>query len=100
MTIEIQYFDGCPNYKPAVELAHRIVAEEGVRASVFETNVPNTATAFRIGFAGSPSIRVNGIDVEPSAREFPVVTYTCRHYAGGIAALEPMLRAAVRNAQM
>jgi hypothetical protein len=41
MKIEVLYFDGCPNHKPAVERVQQLLAEEGVSAEVVEVNVSN-----------------------------------------------------------
>ena len=68
MKIEILYFDGCPNHKPAVERVRQVLAEEGLSAEVLEVNVSEPSIAQKVGFLGSPSIRVNGLDVEPEAR--------------------------------
>jgi hypothetical protein len=81
MKIEILYFDGCPNYKPALERVRQVLAEEGLSADVFEVNVSEPSIAQRIGFLGSPSIRVNGLDVEPEARRESAYVMMCRTYA-------------------
>src|SRR5229473_871158 len=68
MKIEVLYFEGCPNHEPAVARVDEIVKAEGISAEVSEVNVPDTSTAHEVGFLGSPSIRVNGMDVEQPAR--------------------------------
>ncbi|MCU1260557.1 MAG: hypothetical protein JWO80_3442 [Bryobacterales bacterium] len=68
MKIEVLYFEVCPNHKPAVARVDEIVKAEGISAEVSEVNVPDTSTAHEVGFLGSPSIRVNGMDVEQAAR--------------------------------
>ena len=67
MKIELLYFDGCPNFKPAMERVRQVLEEEGLSADLLEVNVDDPAIANEIGFLGSPSIRVNGLDVEPEA---------------------------------
>lgn len=68
MKIEVFYFDGCPNHRPAVERVKEILREEGVAVEVFELEVPDPATAQAVGFLGSPTIKIDGLDVESSAR--------------------------------
>ncbi|MBI3473013.1 MAG: hypothetical protein HY013_16780 [Candidatus Solibacter usitatus] len=68
MKIEILYFDGCPNHQPAVERVKEVLKEEGLAAEVVEVNVGDDASARSLGFQGSPTIRIDGLDVEPSAR--------------------------------
>jgi hypothetical protein len=67
MKIEVLYFDGCPNHMTAVEQVRQLLAEEGVPAEVLEVNVSDESIAQKVGFLGSPSVRVNGLDVEPKA---------------------------------
>lgn len=103
MKIEILYFDGCPNHKPAVERVRDVLKEEGISAQVSEVNVPDDATAQALGFMGSPSIRVNGLDVEPAARSAREYGMMCRTYiVGGRREGLPsgeMIRQALREAQ-
>ena len=102
MKIEVLYFDGCPNHKPAVERVQLLLAEEGVFAEVAEVNVSDELIAQKVGFLGSPSIRVNGLDVEPEARASRDYGMMCRTYAvsgrrEGLPSRE-VLRQAIREA--
>lgn len=80
MKIEVLYFDGCPNHKPAIELVHQVLREGGIQAEVAEVNVPDAVTAESTRFLGSPSIRVDGLDVEPAARTARDYALSCRTY--------------------
>lgn len=80
MKIEILYFDGCPNHRPAVALVHQVLREVGVSADVIEVNVPDAATAEAVRFLGSPTVRVDGQDVEPGARAVRDYALSCRTY--------------------
>ena len=81
MKIEVLYSDGCPNHKPAIELVRQVLAEEGLFAEVLEVNVSGPSIAQNVGFLGSPSIRVNGLDVDPEARRERACGMMCRTYA-------------------
>jgi hypothetical protein len=80
MKIEVLYFKGCPNHKPAVEQVLRAARAEGFAAVVNEVEVCDTGMAQELGFLGSPSIRVNGMDVEASARALHAFGFGCRTY--------------------
>lgn len=102
MRIEVLYFDGCPNHKPAIERVQEVLLEEGMSAEVLEVNVSDASIAQEVRFLGSPSIRVNGLDVEPEARAAREYGMMCRTYAvngrrEGLPARE-MLRQAIREA--
>ena len=68
MEITQQYFDGCPNWEV---LDHRIAEALHGRtdASIIRQRVGTTEEAVRLGFHGSPTILIDGIDpfAEPSA---------------------------------
>jgi len=103
MKIEILYFDGCPNHKPAVEALREVLREEGVSAEIVEVNVRDAMMAREIKFLGSPSFRVNGLDVEPEMRAARDYGMMCRTYAvegrrEGLPSRE-MLRKAVSEAE-
>lgn len=83
MIIEILYFPDCPNYLPAVAHVQSALQEEGVSAEVKHVQVLDAATATAMRFLGSPSVRINGVDVEPSARSGSGSGLCCRTYRGG-----------------
>jgi hypothetical protein len=68
MKIEILYFDGCPNHSLVRERVREVMKEEGISGRVSEVNIRDQAAARATRFLGSPSIRINGLDVEPAAR--------------------------------
>jgi hypothetical protein len=97
MKVEIFYFEGCPNYKPASERLRAVIHQEGTSADVDEIGVPNEAAARDLGFLGSPTIRINGVDIEPASRNAGVTGFACRCYAGGLPSTE-MIQAALQEA--
>jgi hypothetical protein len=98
MKVEIFYFEGCPNHKPAVERVRWVMKEQGVAAELAEVEVPDAEAARAMGFFGSPTIRVNGLDIDPASRSASSTGLACRCYEGGIPS-EEMIRAALREAQ-
>lgn len=77
MDVTLLYFDDCPNWKIADQ---RLAAIAAGRADVTVTRhrVETIEEAERLGFHGSPSILVDGVDVfaEPGAG----VGLSCRVY--------------------
>jgi hypothetical protein len=78
--IEILYFDGCPNHPAAVELLERVGRDLAVKLELRQIEVPDAEAARRQRFLGSPTIRVNGRDVEPGAEQRTDYAYGCRVY--------------------
>jgi hypothetical protein len=79
--VEILYFDGCPNHEPAVALVERIDHELGTGADVRLVNVADQETATRLRFLGSPTIRVDGVDVDPLTAQRSDYALSCRIFA-------------------
>jgi hypothetical protein len=103
MRVEIFYFSGCPNHAPAVDCVRDVLAQEDTAAEMVEVEVKDVATAQRVGFLGSPTIRVDGQDVEPAARAERAFGLSCRTYihGGRRAGVPPLewIRAAVLEAK-
>ncbi len=103
MRVEILYFSGCPNHGPAVDCVRQVLTEEETPAEMVEVEVKDAVTAQRIGFLGSPTVRVDGQDVEPAARAERAFGLSCRTYIDGgrRAGVPPpeWIRAAVREAK-
>ena len=97
MRIDVLYFDECPNHQPTVERINTILREEGCYAELCEVLVPDVETAQRVKFLGSPTVRVNGIDIEPTAQNRRDFGLMCRRYIGGTPS-QDLIRAAIRSA--
>jgi hypothetical protein len=98
MRIEVLYVPGCPNYRPTLERVERILASESLPKHVQSVPVRTEAKAISLGFPGSPTVRVNGRDVEPNAIIVPGLA--CRLYANGLGVpSEEMVRAAISEAK-
>lgn len=80
MNIEILYFEGCPNYEPAVRLVQEMISETGVDARVDAINVIDNDDAVKKRFLGSPSIRVDGRDIEIEESKLTQNSMRCRVY--------------------
>jgi hypothetical protein len=97
MRIEILYVPGCANYPPTVEQVERVLSSESLQAEIRSIAVRTDAEARELMFPGSPTIRVNGEDIEP--RETSVPSLACRLYENrsGIPS-EELLRIAISDA--
>lgn len=83
MKVEILYLAGCPNFGSTVQLVQDTLRQESVLAEIHETEVHTAEEARATGFLGSPSVRVNGVDVEPEARTARSFGLGCRTYLDG-----------------
>lgn len=79
--VEILYFESCPNHESARALVERIASQLGVEPEIELVNVPDADAARRLRFLGSPTVRVNGVDVEPGAERRGEFVLSCRLYA-------------------
>jgi hypothetical protein len=80
--IEIYYTPGCPNRRTTLKRVWEVIKELDIAAGVREVRVdPPFASA--PGFFGSPTVHVNGIDIEPSARTSHWAGVMCRTYRAG-----------------
>lgn len=78
MELTLLYFEGCPNWKIAAERLTAVVADRD-EVTLTTRLVHTLEEAERVGFHGSPSIFLDGVDVfaEPGAG----VGLSCRVYA-------------------
>jgi hypothetical protein len=81
MRIEVLYFDGCPNHAPTVERVKQMAVALGVQEKVEEIEVTSLDQAQQLHFLGSPTVRVNGVDIDPSARQRTNYGLSCRVYS-------------------
>ena len=98
MKIEVLYFRDCPNHLPSLARLRAVLHQEGQPAEITEIEVKDAAAARTLKFLGSPTIRINGLDIDPDSRAVAASGLACRRYAGGLPS-EEMIRAAVREAR-
>jgi hypothetical protein len=78
-TIELLYWDGCPSHPEALELLRSVMDERAIELDVVLREVRTEEEAAELRFPGSPTIRVDGRDVDPAgAGARPALT--CRIY--------------------
>ena len=77
-TIELLYFDGCPSHEQLLPTVEQLAAQNGVQLKL--RRVETSEAAERERFLGSPTVRVNGIDVDPAAPGRTDFGLKCRIY--------------------
>ncbi len=96
MRIEVLYFEDCPNYQPMISLANEVLSELGLSADIRQVEVRTPEDAERLRFLGSPSLRVDGEDIEPGARSRTQYALSCRVYGGSGLPPKKLLIAALK----
>jgi DNA-binding transcriptional ArsR family regulator len=81
--IEVLAYPGCPNRDDAIALAARVCEQLGSAAEVRVIDIPDQPAAEQACFLGSPTIRVDGRDIEPGAERQQEYVHACRLYQVG-----------------
>ena len=89
MRIELLYFDGCPSHEALLPTLRELLAVEGIEDGIELRRVETAEDAERQRFLGSPTVRIDGEDVEPGAVEREDFGLKCRLYRTA-AGLEPV----------
>lgn len=89
-TIDFLYFEDCPSHERALAMLHEELYEHGVTATIDVRRVETEEEASLFSFPGSPTIRVNGVDIDQNP-DLPI-GLACRAYRqpnGKISPLPP-----------
>jgi hypothetical protein len=79
--IELLWWEGCPSTDKALAQLREILGEFGLGgAEVRRREIKTDAQAAEAGFRGSPTILINGVDVNPGAEPEEPNPLTCRVY--------------------
>lgn len=79
--IEFLFWQDCPSHPEAYRLLQEVMAELDLRADVEQIEVLTDDDAERLDFPGSPTIRVDGVDVDPAGASQMGTALTCRIYS-------------------
>lgn len=79
MQIDFYYYEDCPSHDAALVRLRGVLARLGMDAQIIVTQVETEEEAERYQFIGSPTIRVNGQDIDPPPADTPYAL-DCRVY--------------------
>ncbi len=101
MRVSFLYYEECPSYDLALERLREVMAEEGISREVEVLEVETEEQARELRFVGSPTIRVDGQDIDPPGDSRYVLA--CRVYRLEDDRISPlpsreMIRRALRTA--
>jgi hypothetical protein len=83
MRIELLYFDGCPGHAELRDRLPQLLQQAGVDASIEEQRIDSEEDARRERFLGSPTLRVDGHDIDPTAEDRRDYGLRCRRTVRG-----------------
>ena len=78
MKVELLYFDGCPSHERLLPRLRELVHEAGIADEVAVRRIESPEAAVAERFLGSPTVRVNGVDVADRRGDFGL---KCRLYS-------------------
>jgi len=76
--VSFLYYEECPSHDLALERLREVMDEEGIPGEVEVIKVDTEDQARQLRFVGSPTIRVDGQDIDPPSD--PRYALTCRAY--------------------
>ena len=90
MKIDFLYFEGCPSHEPALKILKQVLKRNNVLSKINIIEIKTEADAEKYHFLGSPSIHINGKDIEIE-RQNDKYLYGCRIYrtAKGTSGIPP-----------
>ena len=80
MKIELLWFEDCPNHHVAERMVSQILAELELDVAIERIQISDVDAGSRFKFPGSPTIRIDGTDVEPDWQPPDDFTPRCRLY--------------------
>jgi hypothetical protein len=81
MTVELYYFKDCPSYATAAANLKAALRAEGLPENIEMVEVISEEDAQRKRLIGSPTIRIDGIDLEGPEAETKGYGYGCQVYS-------------------
>ena len=79
MKVELFFWEGCPSHPEAKALLEEVLDERGITSPIEMREVLTHAEAVELAFPGSPTIRIDGHDIDPVGAQSPPAL-TCRVY--------------------
>jgi hypothetical protein len=80
LSIDLLYYEDCPHYEEAAQALREVLEEEDVAAEVHMVTIAPGEDAEIWGFIGSPTIHINGQDLEAEVYKETPYQGHCRVY--------------------
>jgi hypothetical protein len=102
MQIEFLFWEDCPSHTDALARLKAVMESEGITQNIRIREVMTDDQAEQLGFPGSPTIRIDGQDIDPlGADAAGAFSLSCRVYrtsSGRVTPLPPadMIRDALQ----
>ncbi len=90
MRIDFLWYEDCPSHPQARVLLRQAMETVGVQAQIVEQKVETQAQAEALKFPGSPTIRINGEDIDAAGAAASRPALTCRTYDWADGRLQPL----------
>jgi hypothetical protein len=71
MRVELLYWDGDPNYMAARQRLVEVLTEDAFETPIQMISVNSESDAQLLNFPGSPTIRIDGVDIHPVGGQAP-----------------------------
>jgi len=78
--IQFLFWEDCPSHPQAWRLLQEVLDETGIEATIERIEVVTDEQAEQWQFPGSPTIRINGVDVDAGGASQMGSALTCRVY--------------------
>jgi hypothetical protein len=79
--VEFLFWQDCPSHPGAYRLLQEVMGELGLQTEIERIEVLTDDDAERLNFPGSPTIRIDGADVDPAGAAQMGTALTCRIYS-------------------
>lgn len=80
LQVEFLWYEDCPSHEDGFRLLQDVLEEQDVEAVVECVKVETEEQAERLQFPGSPTVRINGVDIDPEGAAGSPHALTCRAY--------------------
>jgi len=84
MEVRVVFFEGCPNHAPVVALVREVAEDLGQPIDLREIKVESQEEVQRERLLGSPTILVDGRDIDPAAAGRDDFAMSCRVFDGNV----------------
>ena len=78
--VELLWFQGCANHPAARLMLEEVIGEVAPGTPIKDVDATDPVVAQRLRFPGSPTIRIDGRDIDPSFTDPGDYTPRCRLY--------------------